>query len=79
MVSGGSTAKVSRLSCLAATEGSSESDLDMDLDNLVKRFWEIEECSSSAPTTTIEEDICEEHFLKNYQRLESGAYSVRLP
>ncbi|XP_036317473.1 uncharacterized protein LOC118732444, partial [Rhagoletis pomonella] len=54
-------------------------DTDVELNDLVQRFWAIENCNDSAPKTTVEEDLCEEHFIKTHKRLESGEFSVRLP
>ena len=50
----------------------------IDLDDRLKTFWEIEEIPKVSHLT-IEDQKCEEHYLKNTKRLDSGAYQVRLP
>ncbi|XP_017469715.1 PREDICTED: uncharacterized protein LOC108361583 isoform X2 [Rhagoletis zephyria] len=49
------------------------------LDQLVRRFWELESCASSVVKYTKEEIDCESHFKANFTRLSTGDYSVRLP
>ncbi|XP_053949452.1 uncharacterized protein LOC128857733 [Anastrepha ludens] len=49
------------------------------LNDIVKRFWEIENCFDSTPPPSKEDDWCEQHFKKYFSRLTSGEYSVRLP
>jgi len=49
------------------------------LENLVHRFWEIEKYKVSPPTFTVEESLCEEHFVKNVSVNNKGRIQVRLP
>ncbi|KAH8258521.1 hypothetical protein KR026_009885, partial [Drosophila bipectinata] len=53
--------------------------LDDQLDSLLRRFWEIEDCSEPIVKRTKEELDCDAHFVQNVARLDSGAYAVRLP
>ncbi|XP_018393048.1 PREDICTED: uncharacterized protein LOC108772091 [Cyphomyrmex costatus] len=48
------------------------------LDQLITRFWNIEEITGSAPRS-IEEVNCETHFTENVTRNDNGRYVVRLP
>ncbi|KAH8310203.1 hypothetical protein KR067_003129, partial [Drosophila pandora] len=57
----------------------SSSQLDDRLECLLRNFWEIEDCSEPIVKWTKEELDCETHFVQNSARLESGAYSVKLP
>nr|CAI5842858.1 unnamed protein product [Callosobruchus analis] len=41
-------------------------DDDENIQDLLKRFWEIEECLSDQPKLSEEEVACEEHFRKKY-------------
>jgi len=45
---------------------------------IVKRFWEIEDFTSSKPSLLPEDLRCEQLFTENCTRLENGQYSVRL-
>ncbi|XP_055604663.1 uncharacterized protein LOC129752900 [Uranotaenia lowii] len=49
-----------------------------DLNNLMERFWSIEDDSSS-PSYSVEEAACETHFQQNVRRTPEGRYCVRLP
>lgn len=49
-----------------------------DLHQLIERFWAIEE-DDKAPTYSVEEAACEEHFRQNVRRNSEGRYIVRLP
>jgi len=53
--------------------------LDFRLDDLVRRFWEIESLEEPMVKASKEELECEQHFVKNFSRLPSGEYMVRLP
>ncbi|XP_017474307.1 PREDICTED: uncharacterized protein LOC108364935 [Rhagoletis zephyria] len=79
IVSGATAYNAAKLSCLTAIDMALTNDSDVELNKLVERFWEVETCKESSPKTTAEEDLCEAHFLKNYRRLKSGEFSVRLP
>ena len=47
-------------------------------DDLLRKFWELEEVPT-ASKLTVEEEECERHFVDNHTRDESGRYVVRLP
>ncbi|XP_036347761.1 uncharacterized protein LOC118757129, partial [Rhagoletis pomonella] len=79
IVSGATVYNAAKLSCLTAIDMALTNDSDVELNKLVERFWEVETCKESSPKTTAEEDLCESNFLKNYRRLKSGEFSVRLP
>ncbi|XP_070067119.1 uncharacterized protein [Drosophila virilis] len=68
-------------SLLAAgrTPNSEASQLDVRLDELFRRFWEIESLEKPKVKATKEGANCEQHFGNNFFRLPSGEYSVRLP
>jgi hypothetical protein len=51
---------------------------DTDLFNQVKRFWEVESCSS-AKVLSVQEKQVEQHFLETHQRQPDGRYVLRLP
>ncbi|XP_044317454.1 uncharacterized protein LOC123038060 [Drosophila rhopaloa] len=53
--------------------------IEVHMDELVRRFWEVESCGEGVVTATKEELECEAHFKTNFRRLDSGEYSVRLP
>lgn len=48
------------------------------VDQTLRKFWEIEEIESP-PQQTQEEKDCESHFESTFQRSENGRYVVRLP
>nr|CAI5842936.1 unnamed protein product [Callosobruchus analis] len=54
-------------------------DDDENIQDLLKPFWEIEECLSDQPKLSEEEVACEEHFRKNTRRCKNGAFVVKLP
>ncbi|XP_043063573.1 uncharacterized protein LOC122319825 [Drosophila ficusphila] len=49
------------------------------LDDLLRRFWEVESCVEPIAHSTKEEQDCEAHFKKHFIRSPAGDYSVRLP
>ncbi|XP_044573069.1 uncharacterized protein LOC123257553 [Drosophila ananassae] len=51
--------------------------LDERLDQLLRQFWEVE--TDPIVKASKEELDCESHFVKNFVRLEGGAFTVRLP
>lgn len=51
---------------------------DVDIDNQLKRFWEIEENHISL-TKTNEEMECEQHFIQNLNKDNTGRFVVKLP
>lgn len=50
----------------------------INLDNALQRFWELESYGSS-PMLTTEEKDCEDHFASTHHRLEDGRFMVELP
>ncbi|XP_037299367.1 uncharacterized protein LOC119190762 [Manduca sexta] len=51
-----------------------------DLQTQLSLFWQIEEISQHESSTySVEEALCEEHFVKNTIRLENGRFCVRIP
>ncbi|GFV14681.1 DUF1758 domain-containing protein [Trichonephila clavipes] len=51
-----------------------------ELNNSIKRFWEIENCPDfEIPTMSREEKLCEEHFTSTYNRDETGRFFVKMP
>lgn len=50
-----------------------------DLDNTLKRFWEIENIEKPIQELSQEDQQCEEHFRNTYQRNTDGSYTVRIP
>ncbi|XP_073816682.1 uncharacterized protein [Musca autumnalis] len=50
---------------------------NVSLAEVIQRFWEVE--NNFMDIASNEDDFCEQHFMKNTVRLDSGAYSVRLP
>lgn len=51
----------------------------VNLDCLLRNFWEIEEPSTTVKMTTPEEDFCEEHFAHNLSLSTDGRFQVALP
>ncbi|UYV63695.1 hypothetical protein LAZ67_2005337 [Cordylochernes scorpioides] len=51
---------------------------ELESEDLIKRFWELESIHLEEIPTKEEKD-CESHYLKNVVRDESGRYIVRLP
>lgn len=49
-----------------------------DVDEQLKRFWEIEEIPTNR-NQTYEEAICEEFYQKSHRRQKDGRYTVRIP
>lgn len=52
---------------------------NVEVDETVKKFWEIEEVADEEKQLSTEEQRCEDHFVKTHERNESGRYVVRLP
>lgn len=48
------------------------------LETIVQRFWEVEDVTSER-SVKVEDEICEEHFVKTHYRESSGRYVVQLP
>lgn len=51
---------------------------NMELDQQLARFWEIEEVSAERMLTA-EEEACEKHYAENHDRRPDGKYVVKLP
>ncbi|GBM19671.1 hypothetical protein AVEN_135693-1, partial [Araneus ventricosus] len=49
------------------------------LDNLVKKFWEVENITDIPTSKNKEELECENHFMQTYRRDKDGKYIVSLP
>lgn len=49
------------------------------IDNSLKKFWEIEELPSDKRTNSLEEQFCEIDFIENTHRLPDGRFCVRMP
>ncbi|XP_055941843.1 uncharacterized protein LOC129971891 [Argiope bruennichi] len=49
------------------------------LDNLLKKFWEVENILDTPTSKNKEELECEENFMQTYRRDEQGKYIVNLP
>lgn len=78
-VSGGiSHSNIKRSSLVSLTKAPTQQIQDSSLEDLVKRFWEIENYASSASSSE-EDSFCEDFFKQNHTRLENGQYSVKLP
>ncbi|XP_055840135.1 uncharacterized protein LOC129907787 isoform X1 [Episyrphus balteatus] len=56
-----------------------ESETDEALSKSLQILWEIESFNCQTDVLSTEERECENHFVSNYSRLESGRFSVRLP
>ncbi|XP_055711438.1 uncharacterized protein LOC129806693 [Phlebotomus papatasi] len=50
-----------------------------DLNETLKRFWEVETIMPKQPHLTEEEQLCETHFAETHTRDKSGRYVVKLP
>ncbi|XP_036345935.1 uncharacterized protein LOC118755191 [Rhagoletis pomonella] len=49
------------------------------LEQLVKKFWEVEDCITKPAKFTDEEQMCEEHFVNTVRVQKDGRLQVRLP
>lgn len=49
------------------------------LASVVRRFWEQEEVSVTAPALSKQDLECEDHFVRTHSRGSDGRYTVRLP
>ncbi|GFW32954.1 integrase catalytic domain-containing protein [Trichonephila clavipes] len=50
-----------------------------ELNNSIKRFWEIENCPDFEIPTIREEKLCEEHFTSTYNRDETDRFIAKMP
>ncbi len=51
----------------------------MRCDDLLRKFWEVEESPSDPPTLTLEERFVLQHFEMNHSRTKAGRFIVPLP
>ena len=51
----------------------------LSLDDLLRRFWETEEVSTSSPCYMPEEQVVLNHFKTNHVHLSTGRYKLALP
>ncbi|XP_043065437.1 uncharacterized protein LOC122320892, partial [Drosophila ficusphila] len=79
VVAGGGSEHRESSALAAQTSVSSVEEVESPLDEILRRFWEIESVPDYACKFSKEELECEEHFKTNFARLATGAYSVRLP
>lgn len=52
---------------------------EINLDESLKKFWEIEEIPLSATIKSLEDEKCEKHFEETHYRSEDGRFVVNLP
>lgn len=64
--------------CCESSSSSSSNELT-DIRNQLTRFWQLEEVGRDASTYSAEEQMCEEHFIKNTTRLSDGRFCVKIP
>ncbi|XP_064537478.1 uncharacterized protein LOC135427805 [Drosophila montana] len=50
-----------------------------DLNNVLRKFWELELFDNECPHLSLEERWCKDSFVNSHYRLSSGKYLVRLP
>ncbi|XP_036346593.1 uncharacterized protein LOC118755897, partial [Rhagoletis pomonella] len=79
IVSGGKQGSIMNSSCAVASKLVESNEPHKSLDQLVRGFWETENCLEGTTKVKKEEFNCEMHFQANYCRLDTGEYSVRLP
>lgn len=48
-------------------------------DDILRRFWEVEECTVGKTVLTPEELSVVQHFAANHSRVEDGRFVVPLP
>ena len=48
-------------------------------DNLLRKFWEVEDCSFGEPTLSNEERAVMKHFIEQHRRDDIGRFIVPLP
>ncbi|XP_036339775.1 uncharacterized protein LOC118749110 [Rhagoletis pomonella] len=78
IVSGGKQGSIMNSLCAVASKLVEGNEPHESLDQLVRGFWETENCLEGTTKVTKEEFNCEMHFQANYCRLGTGEYSVRL-
>ncbi|KAL7723756.1 hypothetical protein ACLKA6_002573, partial [Drosophila palustris] len=57
----------------------SRNEASNELEDLLQRFWELEQFDKESADLSEEERWCEEFFVRTHRRLPSGKYIVRLP
>jgi hypothetical protein len=50
-----------------------------DVDDSLKRFWEVEDLPSDCKSLSVDEEFCETHYVENTSRLPNGRFSVMMP
>lgn len=50
-----------------------------DVDDSLRRFWEVEELPSDCKSFSVDEEFCESHYIENTSRLPNGRFSVMMP
>lgn len=66
------------VSLYAAFHHCTDNELNENVDDMLRKFWEIEECFVSS-SETLENQHCEKHFIDTHTRDENGRYGVMLP
>ncbi|KAL7724362.1 hypothetical protein ACLKA6_005826 [Drosophila palustris] len=54
-------------------------DVSEELDNLLRKFWELEKLGEESADLSNEDKWCEDFFVSTHKRLSTGKYVVRLP
>ncbi|KAL7739174.1 hypothetical protein ACLKA6_011929, partial [Drosophila palustris] len=54
-------------------------DVSEELDNLLRKFWELEQLGEESADLSNEDKWCEDFFVSTHKRLSTGKYVVRLP
>jgi len=52
---------------------------DTQLHDQLSRFWQLNDSLVPSDTRTVEENLCEQHFLSNVTQTSQGRYMVKLP
>lgn len=68
----------SSVSCHVAYKCCSEFNANENVDEILRKFWEIEECFTLS-NQSLEEQQCENHFVDTHYRENDGRYGVMLP
>ncbi|XP_011859066.1 PREDICTED: uncharacterized protein LOC105556582 [Vollenhovia emeryi] len=50
-----------------------------ELHNQLNKFWQLDDIHGNSGSYTLEESLCEKHFLENVSRNNQGRYIVKLP
>lgn len=79
VVAGGGIQLQKRKNCLLNVHVNENISSENNLDELLRRFWEVENHLDVVSKLTKEEIDCENFFVETFKRLSSGQYTVRLP